>query len=386
MSSVVNGSVDTVDIAVIGAGLGGAAAASLLLNAGFEVHCFEQSPVFTRLGAGIHIGPNVMKIFRTIGLEDKLASIGAHPDFWFSRDGRTGDYLSRIPLGEFALKEYGAPYITIHRGDLHAEQINALPQDRIHFDHRLTDIQDRGDDVLLTFANGKTVSAKLVIGADGINSVIREKLLGVEKPRFSGWVGHRALLNMDKLAASGLDFELCTKWWWEASRHIMAYATKHDGSEYYYVTGVPVGGEWEHETGFVDSSREEMEGIFGGSHPVVQALIDATEEITKWPFWNRDPMSIWSRGRLCLLGDACHPMRPHMAQGACMAIEDAAILARALKETGTADYATAFKVYEDTRRERATKVQTISNANTWLKQPEDPAWVYSYDATTAPLG
>lgn len=373
------------DIAVIGAGLGGAAAAALLLKAGFAVHVFEQAPAFSRLGAGIHIGPNVMRIFREIGLDQRLCEIAAHPDHWFSRDGRTGEYLSRIPLGDFARREYGAPYITIHRGDLHAEQIAALPQGRIHYDHRLTDLREHEDCVELTFANRAPVRARLVIGADGINSIIREKLLGVEKPRYSGWVGHRALLNMDKLRASGLSFEICTKWWWEQSRHVMAYATKGNGTEYYYVTGVPEP-EWTGDAGFVDSSRDEMDAIFGNSHPVVQALIDATEEVTKWPFWNRDPLNLWSQGRLCLLGDACHPMRPHMAQGACMAIEDAAILTRCLVETGTGDHAEAFRLYEATRKDRATKVQTISNANTWLKQPEDPAWVYAYDALSAPLG
>ncbi|WP_186392257.1 MULTISPECIES: FAD-dependent monooxygenase [unclassified Pannonibacter] len=377
--------IERVEIAVIGAGLGGAAAAALLAGAGFSVHTFEQAPVFTRLGAGIHIGPNVMKIFRRIGIEKTLESIGSHPDFWFSRDGNTGDYLSRIPLGDYGRREYGASYITIHRGDMHAVQIDALPQDRVHFGHKLIAIEERESDVLLTFENGRKIAAGLVVGADGINSMIREMLLGPEKPRFSGWVGHRALVNMDKLRASGLQFEACVKWWWEASRHIMAYATKGDGSEYYYVTGVPVDG-WEHETSFVDSSREEMEAIFGGSHPVVQALIDATETVTKWPFWNRDPLNLWSRGRLVMLGDACHPMRPHMAQGACMAIEDAAVLTRCLEETGTSGYREAFALYEATRRDRATKVQTISNANTWLKEPEDPAWVYAYDPLTAQLG
>ncbi|SUC82708.1 6-hydroxynicotinate 3-monooxygenase precursor [Pannonibacter phragmitetus] len=377
--------IERVEIAVIGAGLGGAAAAALLAGAGFSVHTFEQAPVFTRLGAGIHIGPNVMKIFRRIGIEKTLESIGSHPDFWFSRDGNTGEYLSRIPLGDYGRREYGASYITIHRGDMHAVQIDALPQDRVHFGHKLTAIEERGSDVLLTFENGRKIAAGLVVGADGINSMIREMLLGPEKPRFSGWVGHRALVNMDKLRASGLQFEACVKWWWEASRHIMAYATKGDGSEYYYVTGVPVDG-WEHQTSFVDSSREEMQAIFGGSHPVVQALIDATETVTKWPFWNRDPLNLWSRGRLVMLGDACHPMRPHMAQGACMAIEDAAVLTRCLEETGTSGYREAFALYEATRRDRATKVQTISNANTWLKEPEDPAWVYAYDPLTAQLG
>ncbi len=377
--------IEKIDIAVIGAGLGGAAAAALLNRAGFTVDVFEQAPSFVRLGAGIHVGPNVMKVFRSLGIEERLSQIASHPDYWFSRDGMTGEYLSRIELGDFAKREYGAPYITIHRGDLHAEQIAILPTDRLHFDHRLTGIEERADDVLLSFANGRQVAARLAIGADGINSVIREKLLGVEKARFSGWIGHRALVDMDKLRATGLDYQRCVKWWWNQSRHIMAYATKHDASEYYYVTGVPVDA-WPHDTGVVDSSREEMDAIFGdNAHPMVRGLIDATTEVTKWPFWNRDPMSLWSQGRLCLLGDACHPMRPHMAQGACMAIEDAALLTRALTETGLADYPAAFRIYEYSRRDRATRVQTISNANTWLKQPEDPAWVYAYDPMTVAL-
>ncbi|WP_138469056.1 FAD-dependent monooxygenase [Poseidonocella sp. HB161398] len=370
--------IQRIDIAVVGAGLGGAAAAALLARAGFSVHSFEQAPEFTRLGAGIHIGPNVMKIFRHLGLEDRLAAIGSHPGHWFSRDGMTGEYLSEIPLGEFALKEYGAPYITIHRGDMHAVQIAALDASRVHFGHRLTGLEDRGTDVLLSFENGRQVAASLVIGADGINSMIRETLLGPEKPRYSGWVGHRALVDMEKLRGSGLAHERCVKWWWEKSRHIMAYATKNDGSEYYYVTGVPEA-SWDHAGSFAESSREEMEAAFGGSHSMVQALIDATGAVTKWPFWNRDPMGLWSRGRLVMIGDACHPMRPHMAQGACMAIEDAAILVRCLELTGMEDYATAFGLYERARKDRATKVQTISNANTWLKEPEDPAWVYAYD-------
>jgi 6-hydroxynicotinate 3-monooxygenase len=373
-----------VDIAIIGAGLGGAAAAALLHHAGFKAHTFEQAPAFDRLGAGIHIGPNVMKVFREIGLEDRMAEIGAHPDYWFSRDGNTGDYRSKIELGEYAKSEYGAAYITIHRGDMHATQIEALPQDYLHYGHCLSGIEEREDDVKLSFTNGNTVIAKLVIGADGINSKIREELLGAEKPRFSGWIGHRCLVDMDRLKSAGVELETCTKWWWDRSKHIMAYATKNDKSEHYYVTGVP-DQTWSHGTSWVDSSRDEMEATFGNSHPTVNALIDATTEVTKWPFWNRDPLSLWSQGRLCLLGDACHPMRPHMAQGACMAIEDAAVLARCLKETGLEDYTSAFSSYEKTRRDRATKVQSLSNANTWLKEPEDPSWVYAYNPMTTPL-
>lgn len=377
------GTISTPRIAVVGAGLGGAAAAALLQQAGFKVDVYEQSAEFSRLGAGIHIGPNVMKIFRQLGLEDRLNLMASHPDFWFSRDGETGDYMSRIPLGEFALKEYGASYITVHRGDLHAMQIEAIQDGTVHFGKRLESVDDSGDDVNLTFTDGTSVRADIVIGADGINSKIREVLLGSEEPTYSGWVAHRALITGDKLAKYDLKFEDCVKWWSE-DRHMMVYYTTGKRDEYYYVTGVPHP-ELDFEGPFVDSSREEMFEAFEGYHPTVQALIESTDTVTKWPLKNRNPLPLWSQGRLVLLGDACHPMKPHMAQGACMAIEDAAMLTRCLLETGLSDYRTAFELYEANRKERASRVQKVSNDNTFLRNQEDPAWVYGYDLYAQPL-
>jgi len=367
----------TVKIAIVGAGLGGAAAATLLQQAGFDVEVFEQAPEFSRLGAGIHVGPNVMKIFRRMGLEKALDDMGSHPDFWFSRDGETGDYLSRIPLGEFAKKEYGASYITVHRGDMHALQISSIKPGTVHFGKRLETIVDEGGVVRLEFADGTRVKADIVIGADGIHSKIRETLLGVEDPIYSGWVAHRALIRGDKLAQYADDFEDCVKWWTD-DRHMMVYYTTGKRDEYYFVTGVPHEA-WDFQGAFVDSSQEEMLAAFEGYHPTVQKLIKSTESITKWPLRNRNPLPLWSRGRLVMLGDACHPMKPHMAQGACMAIEDAAMLTRCLQETGLGDYRSAFELYEANRKERATRVQSVSNANTFLRTQEDPAWVYGYD-------
>ncbi len=128
-----------------------------------------------------------------------------------------------------------------------------------------------------------------------------------------------------------------------------------------------------------------MASEFEGYHPIIQALVECTGEVTKWPLFNRNPLPLWSRGRLVMLGDACHPMKPHMAQGAAMAIEDAAMLTRCLEETGISGYATAFKLYEVNRRDRATRVQTVSNANTFLLHQEDPSWVYGYDVYAQPL-
>ena len=367
----------TQKIAIVGAGLGGAAAATLLQQAGFDVSIYEQAPEFSRLGAGIHMGPNIMKIFRRMDIEQQLDQMGSHPDHWFSRDGMSGDYLSRIPLGEFARKEYGASYVTVHRGDLHALQMSTIKPGTLHFNKRLEKIEDTGDQVRLSFTDGTTASADIVIGADGINSKIREELLGHEAPLYSGWVAHRALITRDKLARYDLNFEDCIKWWSE-DRHMMVYYTTGKRDEYYYVTGVPHP-ELDFEGPFVDSSREEMFEAFQGYHPTVQALIESTDSVTKWPLRNRNPLPLWSRGRLVLLGDACHPMKPHMAQGAGMAIEDAAMLTRCLQETGLSDHRTAFELYEANRKERASRVQAVSNANTWLRTQEDPAWVYGYD-------
>lgn len=365
-------------IAVIGAGLGGAVAGALLQRAGFDVAVYEQAPAFARLGAGIHMGPNVLKIFERIGLAEKVVSISSTPAHWFSRDGLTGEYLSRIPL-----EGYGATYCTVHRGDLQALECEAIRAGTLHFGKKLSRVEDSGSDVYLEFEDGTSTRVDIVIGADGINSRVREVLLGAEKPNYSGWVGHRALIDAAKLAKYGLDFEDCVKWW-GPDRHMMVYYTTATRDEYYYVTGVPHAA-WEFDSAFVDSSREEMRAAFDGYHPVIQALIDATDTVTKWPLFNRNPLPLWSRGRLVLLGDACHPMKPHMAQGAAMAIEDAAMLARCLTETGIGDYETAFKLYEVNRRERATRVQSVSNANTFLLRQEDPAWVYGYDVYAEPL-
>lgn len=373
-------------IAIIGAGLGGACAAALLQRQGYEVTLYEQAEAFTRLGAGIHVGPNVMKVFRALGLEQALCEIGSHPDFWFSRDGQTGEYLSRIRLGAFARREYGAAYVTVHRAEMHQIQLSALAPGTLRFGKRLVSIADRGEDVRLDFEDGTSATADIAIGADGINSKLREALLGPERPNYSGWVGHRALIPASRLRARGVAveaFEDCVKWWTE-DRHLMAYYTSGARDEYYYVTGVP-DPTWQGDAAFLPSSREEMYAAFAGYGPVVQALIASTDEVTRWPLLNRSPLPLWSRGRLVLLGDACHPMKPHMAQGAAMAIEDAAMLARCLAEVGPADHGLAFRLYEANRRERASRVQAVSNANTWLRTQEDPAWVFGYDVQAVPL-
>ncbi|WP_186190556.1 FAD-dependent monooxygenase [Burkholderia gladioli] len=368
-------------IAIVGAGLGGTAAAALLQRSGYDVRLYEQAPSFSRLGAGIHLGPNVMKIMRRIGCEDALNAMGSHPDFWYSRDGITAEVMSQIPLGDFALKTYGASYLTVHRGDFHALMSQAVAPGTIAFGRKLTAIEDTGSEVRLSFDDGTVETADIAIGADGVNSRLREHLLGAEPPRYTGYVAHRAVFPASLL--DNKPYDMCVKWW-SGDRHMMVYYVTEKRDEYYYVTGVPQA-EWPAGVSMVDSSREEMREAFDGFHPDIQHLIDVSPSITKWPLLERDPLPLWSRGRLVLLGDACHPMKPHMAQGAAMAIEDAAMLARCLDEVGIADYANAFALYEANRAARASKVQLVSHNNTWLRTNEDPAWVFAYDVFGVPL-
>jgi 6-hydroxynicotinate 3-monooxygenase len=165
---------------------------------------------------------------------------------------------------------------------------------------------------------------------------------------------------------------------------MMVYYTSGKRDEYYYVTGVP-DPTWDSDQAYLPSSGDEVREAFAGYCPLVHALIASSAEVTRWPLLNRSPLPLWSNGRMVLLGDACHPMKPHMAQGAAMAIEDAAMLARCLGETGLSDHGTAFALYEANRRERASRVQSVSNANTWLRTQEDPAWVFAYDVFTEEL-
>ncbi|MGD9942186.1 MAG: FAD-dependent monooxygenase [Burkholderiaceae bacterium] len=369
-------------IAVIGAGLGGCTMAALLARADCTVRVYEQAPGFSRLGAGIHLGPNLMQVMAKIDLQQKLTSIGSRPDFWYSRDGITGEVMARIPLAGYAETHYGAPYLTIHRGDFHQALCDAVPDGVIRFGARLMRTVDDGRSVRLEFADGTIEEADIVIGADGVNSVIRSALLGEELPQHSGYAAHRAVFRTP--AQPALPFDMCTKWWAD-DRHLMVYYVSARRDEIYYVSGVPGGEDWSLERSFTPSSPDEVRSFFGDWHPTVQALIDASTEVTFWPLLERAPLPLWSRGRMVLLGDACHPMKPHMGQGAAMAIEDAGMLWRCFDELGFSDPEAVFRLYECNRTERTSRVQSTSQANTWLRTNENPDWCFGYDVFKVPL-
>ncbi|GAN88073.1 FAD-dependent monooxygenase [Komagataeibacter intermedius] len=361
-------------IGVVGAGLGGTTAVGLLQRAGFNVVLYDQMPAFSRLGAGIQLGPNVMKIMRRLGIEESMAAVSNEPQYWCSRNGMDGVYLSRIPLNADRAR-YQAPYITIHRGEAHQIMLGAVDTANVQFGKCLADLHAHDKGVRLSFMDGTSDEVDILIGADGLNSCVRAKLLGPEDPLFTGWIGHRGMIKASKLA--GLDVGECVKWW-SSDRHMMTYFLDRKKEEFYFVTGEPAE-SWPLGVSWVPSTHAEMHKSFAGYDPLVRAYIDAAENITKWPLYTRKPLPVWHRGRVVLLGDACHPMKPHMAQGAAMAIEDAAMLVRCMAEIETNDPNTCFEAYRHHRMGRASRVQEVSNANTWLRTDEDPSWVYGYD-------
>jgi salicylate hydroxylase/6-hydroxynicotinate 3-monooxygenase len=372
---------DKLEIAIIGAGMGGLAAAAALRKVGHAVTVYEQARQFTRLGAGIQIGCNAMHVLRGLGLEDRLRADTFYPRSWNNRDWKSGEVMFDILFGREAEQTYGAPYLLAHRGDLHAALASAVPAEIVQLNHRLTGIDQTPRGVRLAFDNGHVAEADAAVGADGVHSVVKTALFGEDEPNFTGRIAYRTVFPAERL--KGVDVLNCTKWWGE-DRHVVIYPVKPDRSEIYFVTSQPEPGfnleSWS-ATGDVKVLREAFEAF----HPEARAVINAAPEVHKRPLVDRDPLNRWIDGRVALLGDASHPMTPYMAQGAAMAIEDAAILARCLNGLDRDGVEAGLRRYEATRKERTARMQVTSRQNVWGKGVTDVDWVYGYNAWEAPL-
>jgi 6-hydroxynicotinate 3-monooxygenase len=368
-------------IAIVGAGMGGLASAAALRRVGINVTVYEQASQFTRLGAGIQIGCNAMKVLRGIGLEQKLRQQSFYPRSWNNRDWRTGEIKFDMIFGEAAEAKFGAPYLLAHRGDLHSALASAVPDECVRLNHKLVGLDQASGGVRLSFADRTTAVADAVIGADGVHSAVKNLLFGASPLNFTGRIAYRttfpaALLN-------GAKIDDCTKWWGE-DRHIVIYYVKPDRSEVYFVTSQPEP-EFRIESWSAKGDVKELRSAFEGFDRQVETVLAACPDVHKWALVDRDSLDGWSQGNVTLLGDACHPMTPYMAQGAAMAMEDAAVLSRCLDGVDREGVADAFRRFEATRKPRTTRVQQTSRTNTWLKDKTDTDWVYAYDAWTAPL-
>jgi 2-polyprenyl-6-methoxyphenol hydroxylase-like FAD-dependent oxidoreductase len=368
-------------IAIVGAGMGGLTVAAALRRTGVQVDVYEQATRFARIGAGIQMLPNSMKVLQGLGVDKRLREFAFAPKSHLNRAWDSGDLIVELPMPE---DRYGAPYLCMHRGDLHESLLAAAEGAQVHLNKRLVGLEQKGEYVELAFADGTTAEADAVIGADGLHSVVRELLLGPETPRFSGRVAYRAVYDASLIDGPGPG-DSRTKWWGE-DRHIVIYYTTRQRSEVYFVTSVPEPAEWlTPESWSAKGDVRDLREAFSGFHTEVRSILDACPDCHKWAILERDPLPRWSDGNVVLLGDACHPMTPYMAQGAATSMEDAAVLARCIDACD--DFRSAFELYEAHRKPRTSRVQAISSANTWMNSPapSDPDWLYGYDAWQAPL-
>jgi 2-polyprenyl-6-methoxyphenol hydroxylase-like FAD-dependent oxidoreductase len=368
----------SLSIAIVGAGMGGMAVAATLRRAGYaKLAIFEQASRFARIGAGIQMMPNSMKVLRGIGVEARLRKLAFAPYSHLNRMGDTGEVTLELPMPESL---YGAPYLCMHRADLHDALASVVPSDAVHLNKKVTGLVQHGKLVTLSFADGTQATADLVIGADGVHSTVRELILGPERPLHKGRVAYRAVFPSALM--KGKDIGPSRTKWWGTDRHIVIYYTKADRSEIYFVTSLPEPAEWATpESWSAKGDVKALRQAYEGFHPDVRAVLDACPDCHKWAILERDPLPAWSRGRVVLLGDACHPMTPYMAQGAATSIEDAAVLARCLETAEENDIERALARYEAHRKPRTSRIQAISSANTWMQKGEqDTSWLYGYDA------
>ncbi len=369
-------------IAIVGGGMGGLATAATLGQLGIDVTIYEQAAAFTRIGAGIQMMPNSMKVLRRIGVEDTLLRTSFQPYSHLNREWDTGKVTRELPM---PADLFGAPYLCMHRADLTDALASAIPEGSLRLGKKLAGLDQNASGVTLHFEDGTHATADAVIGADGVHSLVRDIIIGPDEPLHKGRIAYRAVFPASLLG--GRDLGPSRTKWWGVDRHIVIYYVTAAKSEVYFVTSVPEPAGWlTKESWSAKGDVGELRAAYEGFHEDVCAVLEACPDCHKWAILEREPLPRWSDGRVVLLGDACHAMTPYMAQGAATAIEDAAVLARCIEHFDGDDLEAAFELYEAVRKPRTSKIQAISSANTWMKGgDDDTSWLYGYDAWNVAL-
>jgi salicylate hydroxylase len=360
-------------IAVVGGGLGGLTAALLLSRSGHEVTLLEQAMSFRTEGAGIQLSPNASRVLERLGLGPTLAARATATTRSRFRHFRTGRTITEAVLGERAAMRYGAPYWQIHRADLHRalqEAAEATPGLSVHLGQavRHDEIIHQGDQLSVTPVPGPF---DCVIGADGIHSQVRRWCFGAAPSRFTGQVAWRFLVDSAALPSALKAPE--SQVWWGPGAHFVHYPVAQ--GRWVNCVAVQEAREWTEESWSLPGEPGALRSAFEGWHADVQALTHHAEEATlfKWGLFDRRPLPSWHRGPVTLLGDACHPTLPFLAQGAAMAIEDAATLNLALTRFPSLEE--ALSRYEGWRRPRTTRIQRTSRRYGWVYHLGAPiAW------------
>ncbi|MDT0567646.1 FAD-dependent monooxygenase [Streptomyces sp. DSM 3412] len=339
---------------VVGAGIGGLAATLSLGRAGCEVTLVEQAPRFTETGAGIQLAPNATRVLRRLGLLDAVDARSTRPSRLSFRTWSDGGEICHYALGREVEEAFGAPYLQVHRADLHRALAAAVPPEAVRLDTMVVGIGQDAGSARVTTAGGEQLEADLVVAADGIRSSARRWLFGADEALFSGTAAYRALLPAEQVADLDLpEYAL----WLGPGRHFVHYWVRR--GELLNVVGV-VETDAAQESWTARAEPEEQLHAFRGWDPRVRALLGRTGTVLRHGIHTRAPLARWNIGRITLLGDSAHAMAPFQAQGAAQALVDAAVLGDCLTDATCADVPDALDRYVRRRLAVATKVQAGS--------------------------
>jgi len=345
---------ETTDLPVLvaGGGIGGLAAALALVRQGFKVTVLEQAPEIGEIGAGIQLGPNAFHAFDALGVGDKARGRAVYTDYMVMHDALDEYQVGKIPTGEAFLKRFGNPYAVIHRQDIHNSLLEGAQETgKVEFitNTRVERVEQLDATVTVHCTNGKSYTGQALIGADGGKSVVRAQYVN-DPPRVTGHVVYRAVVDKK-------DFPENLQWnaasiWVGPNCHLVHYPLR--GGEQYNIV-VTFHSRNKEEWGVTDGSKEEVESYFQGICPKARQLIELPKTWKRWATADREPIDTWVHGRATILGDAAHPTTQYMAQGACMALEDAVTLGEALRVHGN-DWTKALALYQKSRVARTARI------------------------------
>lgn len=392
-------------VLIAGGGIGGLTAALALLRRGFDVSVFEQAKELKEIGAGVQLGPNGVRVLYELGLEEQARRLGVDAQAKEVRVWNTGKTWPLFNLGQESMSRYGVPYLMMHRADLHSMLLAAtreIKPDACVVDSRVSGFEQDAHGVVLILEDGRRIRGDVLVGADGLHSATRKALFGPDSPKFTGGCCWRGIIDTESLPEHlrrpvGVN-------WVGPSGHVILYPVR--AGRLLNFVGHIERDDWAGESWTEEGRVEDLRADYAGWHDDIQTIVGHIGIPYKWALFLREPLECWSRGRVTLLGDACHATLPYLAQGANMAIEDGMVLARALDEFD--DAPEALRRYEAARKERATCIVTKSSENLgrfhnhalldpdaaddyvaseWApdKIRDRYEWILSYDAVHVPL-
>jgi len=388
---------------IVGGGIAGLTAAICLQARGWQVTVLEQASEYQEVGAGLQLSPNACKVFARLGLLNRLRAMAFEPQALEMRIGHSGRQIFRVGLGGRTRQRWQQDYLHLHRADLLAVLVRELENRSVDLRRNAKAVRYESlpNSITVQLEDSNVIHADLLIGADGIHSTLREQMFGPDEPRFTGNVAWRAVVPTARLADLAPPPTACV--WTGSGRHAVTYQLR--GGELCNFVGVVEQDTWSEESWTAIGSREQALADFAGFHPTIQKLLDNAETLHRWALFDRPPLARWSTDRAVLIGDACHPMLPFLAQGAAQGIEDAWMLAEAVESArlGKLPLTAALENFYQQRSLRTTAVQAASGATQrrfhrraicywpliWVARLWPNAilrrfdWLYAYDPTAA---